>query len=370
MNVLITGGAGFIGSHLADRLLARGHRVRILDNLTEQVHHGQVPAYLNPEAEFIRADVRGRDALARALDGVQAVAHLAAAVGVAQSQYRIGHYFEVNVGGTANLADLLVNHRHQVGKILLAGSMTSYGEGCAECSRCGPVRPEIRRPEDVADGQWEPRCPRCRRETRPIPTPENAQLRAENVYAVTKHTQERLVQHVSRLTDVPHVVMRLFNVFGPRQSLSNPYTGVAAIFISRLKGGSPPVIFEDGLQTRDFIWVTDAAELMCRALETDRADNATLNVGSGQPVTIRHVAESVAALMNVHVQPQLIGQFRRGDVRHCTAEISRAAELLGFRPATTFDQGLEQLIHWSLAEPASDEFAATLGELEAHRMLS
>ena len=370
MTVLITGGAGFIGSHLADRLLARGHRVRILDNLTEQVHRGQVPAYLHPEAEFIRGDVRDRGTLRQALDGVQAVAHLAAAVGVAQSQYQIGHYFEVNVGGTANLADILVNETHQVSKFLLAGSMTSYGEGCAECESCGPVRPEIRRPEDVADGQWEPRCPRCGRPTRSVPTPESAALRAENVYAITKHTQERLVQHLSRLTGIPHVIMRLFNVFGPRQSLSNPYTGVAAIFISRLKGGSPPIIFEDGRQTRDFVWVTDVAEAMCHALETDRADNAVLNVGSGRPVTIRQVAASLAGLMQVDLPVRATGQFRHGDIRHCTADVTRAAELLGFQPRTTFHQGLERLIEWSLSEAASDDFATTLGELENHHMLS
>ncbi|UCG34025.1 MAG: SDR family NAD(P)-dependent oxidoreductase, partial [Phycisphaerales bacterium] len=340
MKVLITGGAGFIGSHLADRLIECGHHVRILDSLTDQVHSGQVPAYLNPGAEFVRGDVRDQGALREALEDVHAVAHLAAAVGVAQSQYQVGHYFDVNVGGTANLADVLINHRHHVEKILLAGSMTAYGEGCARCDRCGDVHPDIRRPEDVAGGLWEPRCPLCGQETSSVPTGESAALRAENIYAITKQTQEKTIRHLSRQTGVPHVIMRLFNVFGPRQSLSNPYTGVAAIFVSRLKGGAAPVVFEDGRQTRDFIWVHDVAEAMCDALETDRADNSVLNIGSGRPVSIRDLAERIIVLMNQKTAPQITGRFRNGDIRHCTAGITRAKELLDFRPRTTLDQGL------------------------------
>lgn len=370
MNVLITGGAGFIGSHLADHFLARGHRVRILDNLTEQVHRGQRPAWLNPEAEFIRADVRDRDALARALDATQAVVHLAAAVGVAQSQYQIHHYFDVNVGGTAALADILANERHDVGKVLLAGSMTSYGEGCTVCAKCGPVRSDIRLPQDVADGVWEPRCPICRRVARSIPTPERAQLRAENIYAITKHTQERLVQHLSRLTGIHHVIFRLFNVIGTRQSLSNPYTGVAAIFISRLKGGAAPIIFEDGLQSRDFIPVADVARAFCDALESDRANDAVLNLGSGQPLTVLDLSRKITRLMNADASPQVTLKFRHGDVRHCTAETACAAELLNFSPQTSFDDALAELIDWSLSQHADDRFDASFGELKHHRMLS
>jgi dTDP-L-rhamnose 4-epimerase len=370
MKVLITGGAGFIGSHLTDRLIERGHKVRILDSLAEQAHRGQVPAYLNPDAEFVRGDVRDQDALRGALDGVHAVVHLAAAVGVAQSQYQVGHYFDVNVGGTANVADILINHRHGVEKILLAGSMTAYGEGCARCTRCGDVRLDIRRPEDVAGGLWEPRCPHCGQETCSIPTGENAELRAENIYAITKQTQEKIVRHLSRQMGIPHVVMRLFNVFGPRQSLSNPYTGVAAIFVSRLKGGAAPVVFEDGRQTRDFIWVHDVAEAMCDALETNHADDTVLNIGSGRPVSILDVAERITALMRGQTTPQVTGRFRHGDIRHCTADISRAREVLDFRPRTTFDQGLEQLIRWSLTQAATDGFDTTLQELQQHRMLS
>jgi dTDP-L-rhamnose 4-epimerase len=370
MKVLVTGGAGFIGSHLADRLLERGHRVRILDNLTEQVHRGRKPGYLNPEAEFLLGDVRDTAALARATDGVEAVAHLAAAVGVAQSQYQVGHYFDVNVGGTAKLVDTLIDARREVRKVLLAGSMTGYGEGCGRCSRCGPVRPRTRRPRDVANRQWEPLCPHCGRATTPVPTGEDAQLLAENVYAVTKYTQEKLVAHLSRMTGIPHVTMRLFNVFGPRQSLSNPYTGVAAIFISRFKGGAGPIVFEDGRQTRDFIGVADVAEAMCNALETDRADNTVLNIGSGKPVAIGDLAAKIGALMRAEIQPQVTGQFRHGDIRHCTADISRAVELLDFHPAIDFERGLEQLINWSLSERAADNFTTTLDELEHHHMLS
>ena len=370
MRVLITGGAGFIGSHLADELVVRGHEVRILDNLTEQVHQGKKPAWLNPQAEFVEADVRDRDRLSVAIREMDVVVHLAAAVGVAQSQYQVGHYFRVNGGGTANLADVLVGDRHKVKKVLLAGSMTAYGEGCAVCAKCGPVRPDIRNPDDVVDGVWEPHCPLCRRVTASIPTSERAQLRADNVYAVTKQTQEKVIQHISRQIGIPHVIFRLFNVFGPRQSLSNPYTGVAAIFISRFKAGVAPVIFEDGLQTRDFIHVDDVVGAFCDAVETDRADNAVINLGSGLPVTVQSLAMRIGRMMGRGIPAEITHQLRHGDVRHCTADITRAIERLDFEPRCSFDDALEQLIEWSLAQSASDRFDISLNELQSHQMLS
>ncbi|MCK6458085.1 MAG: SDR family NAD(P)-dependent oxidoreductase [Phycisphaerae bacterium] len=370
MHVLITGGAGFIGSHLADELLRRGHRVRLLDNLCEQVHGGRAPDYLPRAAEFVRGDIRDRSAVVAAIAGVEAVAHLACAVGVAQSQYEIEHYVDVNIRGTAVLADVLANERHDVRRVLLPGSMTAYGEGAARCAACGVVRPNIRTAEDVAGGRWEPRCPTCGREAASIPTGESAELRSQSIYALTKRTQEELLAHVDRLCGVPFVCTRLFNVYGPRQSLSNPYTGVTAIFISRVKSGAAPVVFEDGRQTRDFIWVGDVAATLSELLESGRGDHGTFNIASGRATPIREIAERIARLMGVPIVPAASGTFRFGDVRHCTADISKSRDAFGFLPRTSLDEGLAHLVRWSLSQDSRDGFDRTLDELSRRRMLT
>jgi dTDP-L-rhamnose 4-epimerase len=344
--------------------------VRVLDALVEQVHHGCIPTYLNPAAEFVRGDVRDRAAVVRAMDGVEAVAHLAAAVGVAQSQYQIAHYADVNMHGTAVLADVLANERHAVRKTIVPGSMTAYGEGPAECSRCGRVRPRIRTAEEVERAGWEPRCPRCAGEVRPVSVSEEDLLLSESIYSISKRMQEQLLSHVGRLRGIPSIVVRLFNVFGPRQSLSNPYTGVTAIFISRLKAGSPPMVFEDGGQTRDFIWVGDVVDTMANLFETDRADGLTLNIASGQPVSVGDVAVQLANLMGSDRQPQITRQFRFGDVRHCTADIGLAASRLGFSPRTALDEGLDRLIRWGEGADSHDGFDRTMRELRSYNMLT
>lgn len=370
MKILITGGAGFIGSHLTDELITRGHSVRILDSLVEQVHHGVIPDYLHPGAEFIRGDIRDRALVLSALNDVDSIAHLAAAVGVAQSQYQIAHYTDVNMRGTAVLADVLANERHRVRKILVPGSMTAYGEGAADCAKCGRVRPGIRTTEDVAQFGWEPRCPTCTGEIRSIPTSERDQLLSESIYSIGKRTQEQLLHHVGRLCGIPAIAVRLFNVYGPRQSLSNPYTGVTAIFISRLKNGHSPVVFEDGLQTRDFIWVGDVIRTMSDLLETDRADGLTLNIASGIPTTVSDVARRLARLMRVHHEPAISRQFRFGDVRHCTADIGLASERLRFVPAISLDDGFDRLIHWSREAESRDGFEHSIAEMHSFNMLS
>lgn len=370
MRVLITGGAGFIGSHLTDELIARGHSVRILDSLVEQVHQGRIPAYLNPAAEFVRGDVRDRPTLHEALAGIDAVAHLAAAVGVAQSQYQISHYTDVNIRGTAVLADVLANERHNVKATVMPGSMTAYGEGAAECTACGRVRPRIRTADDVAQKGWEPRCPRCDREVRSVPISEDDALLSESIYSISKRTQEQLLSHVGRLCGIRSVVTRLFNVYGPRQSLSNPYTGVTAIFVSRLKGDAAPVVFEDGGQTRDFIWVGDVVRPMTDLLESDRVDNMTLNIASGKPITVRDVARRLARLMRVNREPQVTRQFRFGDVRHCTADVRLAAEQIGFAPSVSLDEGFDRLIHWCRDIESHDGFDRTVAEMRSFNMLS
>ncbi|MFQ5693123.1 MAG: SDR family NAD(P)-dependent oxidoreductase, partial [Nitrospinota bacterium] len=355
MRILVTGGAGFIGSFLVDALVDRGHDVRVFDCLDPQVHPGdEPPEYLHPEAEFIRGDVRDREALRRALDGVEAVFHKAAAVGVGQSQYEIKRYADVNIGGTANLLDILANEPHRVGKIVVAASMSSYGEGSYGCETHGTVRPPLRTPEQMARGEWELACPECGSPLTPSPIGEEAVYHPNSIYAITKQVQEELVLNFGRTYGVPAVGLRYFNAYGPRQSLSNPYTGVAAIFLSRLKNGRPPLVYEDGLQTRDFVSVHDVVRANLLALERDLDGPASFNIGTGQPRSIASIAETLAGLLEVDIAPEVTRTFRKGDVRHCYADIARARERLGFEPRTNFEDGMRELIQWSLEAESAD----------------
>ncbi len=365
-NVLVTGGAGFIGSHIVDRLLAGGYVVRVLDNLDPQVHRTEVvPDYLPREVEFTRGDVCDREVLSKALDGVEAVYHEAAAVGVGQSMYQIEHYVKVNTLGTALLLDLLVNSKHTVKKVVVAASMSSYGEGMYRCQRCGVVRPPLRTDEQMQRGEWEPVCPLCAGPLTAMPTNEEAKQNSNSIYAITKKDQEEMVLTVCRAYGIPAVALRYFNVYGPRQSLSNPYTGVTAIFLSRLKNGHPPVVNEDGLQTRDFISVHDVADINLAVLENDAADGEVFNVGTGNPVSIKNVAETLATLLRVSIASDITHRFRKGDVRHCYADISKIQSVLGWTPKVSFEQGMQELIAWSLGQQAEDKFDQAFAELKA-----
>ncbi len=371
MRILVTGGAGFIGSYIVDELVRVGHDVRIFDNLTEQVHADKKqPDYLNPDAELVRGDVRNRDALMRALDGIEAVFHKAAAVGVGQSQYEIKHYVDVNIGGTANLLDILANEEHRVRKIIVAASMSSYGEGCYRCEAHGIVRPPLRTPEQMARQEWGLFCPECGSPLTAVPTDETAAYHPNSVYAITKQVQEELILNFGRTYDVPAVGLRYFNAYGPRQSLSNPYTGVAAIFLSRLKNGNPPVVYEDGLQTRDFVSVHDVVQANLLALERDLGGPASFNIGTGDPRSIASIAETLADLLEVDIRPEATKTFRKGDVRHCYADISRAKEQLGFKPRVRFEDGMRELIQWSLEAESADRLDEAVEELKRRGLVS
>jgi dTDP-L-rhamnose 4-epimerase len=371
MQILVTGGAGFIGSFIVDELIRVGHEVRIFDNLTEQVHlNGEAPDYLNPDAEFIRGDVCDRDALKKALDGVEGVYHKAAAVGVGQSQYEIKHYVDVNIGGTANLLDILANEKHRVQRLIVAASMSSYGEGCYRCEAHGVVRPPLRTPEQMARQEWEPFCPECGSVLTPVPTDEKAAYYPNSVYAITKEVQEDLFLNFGRTYDIPSVALRYFNVYGPRQSLSNPYTGVAAIFLSRLKNGNAPVVYEDGLQTRDFVSVHDVVQANLLALEGDLNGPASFNIGTGYPRGIASIAETLANLLEVDIAPEIARSFRKGDVRHCYADISQAREGLRYEPKVSFEEGMRELIQWSLDAEAADHFADAADQLKRRGLVS
>ena len=369
LNILVTGGAGFIGSHLVDALIELGHNVRVLDSLVQQVHADSQPQYLNPEAEFICADVCDQNALAHALDGIDAVYHEAAEVGVGQSMYEITRYARANNLGTAALLEALVARRGQIRKLIVASSMSIYGEGAYHCADCGAVTPHLRPTSQLLDRRWEAECPACKMPLEPVPTGEDKPLYPTSVYAITKQDQEQYCLVVGRAYGIPAVALRYFNVYGPRQALSNPYTGVCAIFSSRLLNGQPPFIFEDGEQTRDFVHVSDIVQANLLALESDRADYQAINVGTGSPTSIRRVAELLAAGLGKEIKPEFVAKYREGDIRHCVADISRARTMLGYKPRVALEDGIAELLEWVRVQTAVDQVERATEELEVHQLV-
>jgi len=370
VKVLVTGGAGFIGSYIVDELVRRGHDVTIFDSLDPQVHpEGRTPEYLNKDAEFVHGDIRDRDRLASVVRTSDVVFHQAGAVGVGQSQYEIERYVDVNVRGMAVLADVIANGPHNVRKLIVAASKSSYGEGKYRCDKCGVVRPRIRTARDVESGRWEPTCPRCGGEVRPLATDENALQISGSVYACTKKGQEDLALLLGRTYSIPVVALRYFNVYGPRQSLSNPYSGVAAIFMSRLKNGRQPMVYEDGFQTLDFVSVHDIVRANMLAMEHAGLTTEVFNVGSGRPVTVKGLAETVAKMYGKEIKPVVTGKFRKGDIRHCYSDNTRIARKLGYEPGVPFEQGLQELIEWSDKTDAIDRFDTADRELEEHGLV-
>jgi dTDP-L-rhamnose 4-epimerase len=368
-NILVTGGAGFIGSHLVDALVAHGHRVRILDVIAPQVHVTGEPQYLNPEAEFIRGDVCDSAALEKALDGVDVVYHEAAEVGVGQSMYEIQRYVRANDLGTGALLEALVARRSQIRKLIVASSMSIYGEGSYRNSDGEIVYPTIRPASQLAERKWELICPRTGSVLTPTGTAEEKPLFPTSVYAVTKQDQEQFCLVVGRAYGIPAVALRYFNVYGTRQALSNPYTGVCAIFSSRLLNGQRPVVYEDGGQTRDFVHVSDIVQANLLALETDRADYQAVNVGTGNATSVKQVMSMLAGGLGKEIEPEITGKYREGDIRHCVADISRARTLLGYEPKVSLEQGIPELLEWVKRQEASDKVAQATAELESLRLV-
>jgi dTDP-L-rhamnose 4-epimerase len=362
--ILITGGAGFIGSHLADRLVGAGARVRVLDVLDPQVHGPAAarPAYLAPDAELVRGDVRDPEAVRRALDGIDVVVHLAAAVGVGQSMYEIERYIDVNDRGTAVLLEALA--ARPVERLVVASSMSVYGEGLYRDATGQRRTATERTVAQLAAADWEVRD-EAGAVLEPLPTTEEKVPALSSVYALSKYDQERLCLILGRAYKIPTVALRFFNVYGTRQALSNPYTGVLAIFAARLLNGNPPLIFEDGLQRRDFVSVHDVARACELALTAERAPGNVYNIGSGIPRTVREVAERMAvAVAKPAIRAEVTGKYRAGDIRHCFADISRARADLGYEPTVDFETGLAELAGWLEGQVAVDRVAEARAELE------
>jgi dTDP-L-rhamnose 4-epimerase len=369
--VLITGGAGFIGSHLADLLLTSGYEVRILDALLPQVHPSGRPSYLNPNVELLTGDVRDAASVEQALDGVELLVHFAAAVGVGQSMYEVTHYCSVNVLGTATLLEAIVKGKRPLRRMLVASSMSIYGEGLYECPSCGPQAPGPRPAAQLAERDWEMRCPRCQAAMAPRPTPESKPLVPTSIYAVNKRDQEEMVLTMGRSLAIPAVALRFFNVYGTRQALSNPYTGVAAIFSSALLNGTRPLVFEDGHQLRDFIHVGDIVEACRLALEKDEATDQVLNVGTGQPTDLLRLAALLKGVIapERELEPEIMGRFRAGDIRACYADVTRARDRLGFSARFRLEDGVKELAAWVAGETSRDDSRRALQELDRMRLI-
>jgi len=369
-HILVTGGAGFIGSHLVDALVERGHKVRILDSLVEQVHGGKVPEHLNKAAEFIKADVCDAEAVARALDGIDVIYHEAAEVGVGQSMYEIVRYVKANDLGTAVLLEEVIKRPGQFKKLVVASSMSIYGEGSYHCNGCKKtINPFLRSNEQLAAHDWEFKCPDCSAVLAAIGTAEDKPLFPTSVYAVSKQDQEQYCLAVGRAYKIPTVAFRYFNVYGTRQALSNPYTGVCAIFSSRLLNDQPPTVFEDGEQSRDFVHVSDIVQANLLALETDNGDYEAMNIGTGRPTSVKQISKVLAQGLGKDIAPEIVGKYREGDIRHCVANISKAKRLLGYEPKVNLEAGMEELLGWVSKQEADDRVNAATAELAAHSLV-
>jgi dTDP-L-rhamnose 4-epimerase len=339
---LVTGGAGLIGSHIADLLVREGWQVRILDNLEPNTHRRGKPSWINSKTEFIEGDIRDRDAITSALDGTDVVFHQAAYGGYMPE---ISKYVHVNSLGTAQMLEVIRENNLPVQKIVVASSQAVYSEGAGECPQHGLVFPGVRPVDQLRRGDWQVHCPICGAVTKSAPTPENAPVGGETVYGLTKVDQEKLVLLWGKQVGIPTVALRYSCTYGPRQSIFNPYTGVIAIFCTRLLNDLPPVLYEDGEQTRDFSFVEDIARANLLVAETDKLDGFAVNVGSGEDTPIRKVAEILSQLLHINVKPEARGEFRPGEMRHLTSD-TKLIRAAGYTPRVNLEQGIQRYIDW------------------------
>lgn len=372
--ILVTGGAGFIGTHFTRRALEAGYRLRILDNLSPQIHGADEDFEPPPSVEFVRGDVTVRQDWERALDGVGTVVHLAAETGTGQSMYEIDRYYRVNVQGTALLFDVLANRGQRIDNVVLASSRSVYGEGAYICSGCATEGrrcfPKPRSKQQLAAQDWSPRCPQCGASVQPAPTREDDELSPASIYAATKLAQEDLVRVACQALGIAYSILRFQNVYGEGQSLTNPYTGILSIFSTRIRRGLPLPIFEDGKETRDFVHVGDVAEAVLRCVENLSQEGVIINVGSGTPISVMEVAQLLCRVMGSDIVPHVTGEYRVGDIRHNFADINRLERATGFRPLVGLEAGITLFCRWVTNQPSSEDLLDKANaELKARKLM-
>jgi dTDP-L-rhamnose 4-epimerase len=369
-SVLVTGGAGFLGSHLVDALVARGDRVRVLDSLLPQAHPTGSARFLSKQADLVVGDLRDRPTVDRALEGVTAVFHLGALVGNGHSMVHVRDHADGNVVGTATLLEAMSTRAAQFRRLVHASSMIVYGDGAYACVEHGSALSISRPWERLAQRKWDPICNACGREVYAVPTPEDHPLRPTSTYGITKLAQEHLVLTLSRAYDIAAVALRFLNLYGPRQALSNPSTGVVNLITTRLLNGKAPLVFEDGQQRRDLLHVSDAVRALLAAAEAGpRAHHLAINVGTGSSITVAALAKKMAKLLRVSFEPKITQEFREGDVRHCYPDVGRARELLGWEAKIPFDKGLRELAAWAAQERPEDRTDEANAELRARNII-
>jgi dTDP-L-rhamnose 4-epimerase len=367
--VLVTGGAGFIGSHLVDLLLERGEEVRVLDNLDPLAHAGGVREQPSAAAELIMGDLRERATVERALQGVDRVFHLGGVVGNGESMVNVRRAVDHNAAGTATLLEAAIERRERIRRVVVASSMVVYGEGSYRCREHGLVHPALRAVERIRRRCWEPPCPACGAPVEPVPTREDAPLAPTSVYGITKRDQEELALVLGRAYGLETVALRYLNVYGPRQAASNPYTGVAAIFAARVLNGRRPLVFEDGAQVRDLVQVRDVVRATVAAMDAPAAPGHAINVATGRRVRILALARRIADSLNSDLEPEVTGEYRAGDIRHCFADVARARELLGFEARIELDEGLPELAAWLERNVARERGDEALADLRARGLV-
>jgi dTDP-L-rhamnose 4-epimerase len=367
---LVTGGAGFVGSHLADRLLRDGWHVRALDNLDPLAHPSEEPpSHLSPEVELVVGDLRDHDVVSRAVAGAEVVFHLGGVVGNGESMVNVRRAVDVNSAGTAGLLEAVLARRDALRRLVVASSMVVYGEGAYHCAEHGDVAAPGRSAEQLRLRRWEPLCPRCRRELEPTPVTEDQPLRPTSVYGITKRDQEELALVLGRAYGFETVALRYLNVYWPRQALGNPYTGVAALFAARVLAGRRPRVFEDGGQIRDLVSVLDVVDATARAADAPRATEHAINVATGRRLRIADLAREISRALGSDAEPEIAGEFRAGDIRHCFADTARARDLLGFEARRTLEDGLPELAEWVARQRVDERGDEALADLRAHGLV-
>lgn len=373
-NILITGGAGFIGSRLCEKLFDQGYNITILDNLSEQIH-GNTESFLfkkiKDKCTFIKGDVRNKDDWKKSIENQEIIIHLAAETGTGQSMYELAKYNDVNIMGTAYMLELLANSNHNIKKIVVASSRAIYGEGKYNCKTHGFQYPSQRKEKDIKKGDFNLKCSICNSNMHVLATHEQSKIHPSSIYGITKQQQEQMVMLMGESLSIPSVAFRYQNVYGPGQSLSNPYTGILSIFSTRILNGNNLDIYEDGLASRDFVYIDDVVDATILGIEKEEANGEVFNVGSGLAITVKEVAESLKRLFTSDVNINISGQFRIGDIRHNYADLTKIHKLLGFHPKYNFKQGLSNFVDWvKLQKIQEDKYEKSKIELKSKGLLN